>query len=182
MNDLIKYKSIIVSMRYVLTKKEYISTLLFIKYQRKVLIKREGLNTFKDFKIDKELLLLIMGYLTKIIIKIDKDKLNDENLYLLSANKKIYKEFHKLTNFNINIFEKEELYKNFHKLKTKEREVLILSIKRNKKLFLEVDMEVLEDLNLYIRNNKLEAMDYFNNINYSIGVFLEKNKIINLNL
>lgn len=178
MNDLIKYKRVIVKMRYIFTKEEYISTLFFIKSQKKSMVEREKIGYLKNFKIDKGLLLLIMAYSTKIIISIDKNKFKNDNLYLLSANKKIYKEFFELTNFDINIFEMEELCKYFYKLKSKERERLILLIKNNKGLFSEIEMKVLEELNVYISNNKLEAMSYFNNINNSIGMFLEKNERI----
>lgn len=171
-DSLKKYKHIIIKLKQILTWEEYVSTLFFIKAQKKILIARgEEETRYENIKINNEMLTIILSYNTKILIKIKGGGTGDKIDNLISANKKIYKVLFELTNFKIDIFE-EKMPEKFSRLKSKNRKKLLNLIEENIFLFKDTNIDDLKALDLYLKENKPNAIGYFNKINEEINIFL----------
>ena len=171
-NSLKKYKHAVIKLKTKLTWDEYVSTLFFIKNQKEILIKnKETEGSYKKITIDTKMLNLILSYNTKILIKIKSEGNNDRVDNLISANKKIYKSIFALTNFKIDIF-KDGLEERFGRLKSKERTRVLKLIEENYYLFNSINLEGLKELDGYLKENKPNAIDYFNKVNDKINIFL----------
>lgn len=172
MLDLKKYKYMVIRLRSRLTWEEYVSTLFFIKRQERIL-KVEGRAgcPSSGFAVDVDLVTLVLSYNTKILMKIN-DNIQDPNIAnLISANRKIYKILFELTSFKVDIFSP-GLEGLFCTLRTKERARLLKLVDENCFLFPNANLKNLQDMDLNLRENKPEAINYFNEINSKINLFL----------
>ncbi len=167
MDDIKKYKFLVIKSKKILSWEEYVSMLFFIKAQSKLLVSSVG---YTKYELNNELFLLVLSYNMKILIKINEVNGDSKTKSLISANKKLYKLFFELTNFKVDIFN--NTIEKFGSLNKKSRKRLLDLIATVPFLFIDVDLEYLEGFNDYLNSDKSNAMNQFNEVNNKINIFL----------